>query len=105
MPDGPGLELIAREINGAGEGAVIETSHEHGSATLVVRAERVLEALRWLGTRKGDDELVKSGDAIDEAVKAVLAKGETLTYDLVGNDKAAKMSEVTSAIIDEMKFG
>ena len=63
------------------------------------------ESLRWLGGRKGDDELVKSGDAIDEAIKAVLLKGETLAYDLVGNDKASKMSEVTSAIIDELKFG
>ena len=47
-------------------------------------------------------ELKKSGDRIEQAVRAVLKKGETLTYDLVGPDKASKMSEVTSAIIDAL---
>ena len=61
------------------------------------------EALRWLGDRKDDAELVKAGDAIEEAVKAVLKKGETLTYDIVGNERASKMSEVTSAIISELE--
>jgi NADH-quinone oxidoreductase subunit C len=48
MPDAPGLELIAQEINGVREGTVIETAHEHGAATLVVDSERVLDALAWL---------------------------------------------------------
>jgi NADH-quinone oxidoreductase subunit C len=48
MPDAPGLELIAREINEAHEGAVIETAHEHGAATLVVDPGQVLATLRWL---------------------------------------------------------
>jgi len=61
------------------------------------------ESLRWLGDRKGDASLKQAGDAIEAAVRAVLAKGETLTYDLVGTDNAAKMSEVTSAIIAELR--
>ena len=62
------------------------------------------EALRWLGDKKGDDRLTKGGDAVENAVRVVCKKGETLTYDLVGNDNAAKMSDVTSAIIDELSF-
>ena len=57
------------------------------------------EGLRWLGDKKDVPKLRKAGDAIEESVKAVLAEGKTLTYDIVGNDKASKMSEVTSAIL------
>lgn len=60
------------------------------------------EGLRWLGSKKGDASLGRAGDAIEDAVKAVVKKGETLTYDLVGTEKAAKMSAVTSAILDNL---
>jgi isocitrate/isopropylmalate dehydrogenase len=60
------------------------------------------EALRWLGDKRGDGELRKAGDAIEAAVRKVLEKGDTLTYDLVGNERAAKMSEVTSAVLREL---
>ena len=55
MPDAPGLELIAQEINGVHEGAVIETAHEHGAATLIVDPDLVLEALRWLRDTPGQE--------------------------------------------------
>jgi 3-isopropylmalate dehydrogenase len=61
------------------------------------------EALRWLAEEKGDAKLQKAGDAIENAVRAVVAKGTTLTYDLVGSDKAVKMSAVTTAILDELE--
>ena len=57
------------------------------------------EGLRWLGKKKDNPALVKAGDGVEEAVKAVLAEGKTLTYDIVGNDAASKMSEVTTAIL------
>ena len=60
------------------------------------------EGLKWLGGQKGDAVLEAAAAKIEAAVCAVLAKGETLTYDLVGLDKAAKMSEVTTAILDEL---
>jgi 3-isopropylmalate dehydrogenase len=60
------------------------------------------EAFRWLGGKKDDADLVRAGDAVEEAVKAVLKKGETLTFDLVGREDAAKMSEVTTAILDDL---
>jgi 3-isopropylmalate dehydrogenase len=60
------------------------------------------EALRWLGGRKDDAQLVRAGDGIEAAVRAVIAKGETLTYDLAGEAGAAKMSDLTSSVIDEL---
>lgn len=61
------------------------------------------EALAWLGRRKSDDELVRAGQVIEDAVAAVCERGAPLTYDLVGNDKAAPMSVVGAAIRDEVK--
>jgi len=48
MPDAPGLELIAQEINAAEPGTVVETSLEHKRATLIVDASKVTTALRHL---------------------------------------------------------
>ncbi len=48
MPDAPGLELIAQGIDRGRAGTVIETSVEHGRATLIVNPEGVLHALTWL---------------------------------------------------------
>jgi NADH-quinone oxidoreductase subunit C len=53
MPDAPGLELIAQQINKSSERAVIETSMEHGRATLVIEPDHVLDALRWLRDTEG----------------------------------------------------
>jgi NADH-quinone oxidoreductase subunit C len=48
MPDAPGLELIRQEINDAHEGAVLDTSFEHGQAALIVDPAGILPVLRWL---------------------------------------------------------
>ena len=48
MPDAPGLELIASELNETHSGTVLGTYHEHGQACLIVDPERVLDALAWL---------------------------------------------------------
>ena len=48
MPDAPGLELIAQGIEEGRQGTVVETAFEHGRATLIVRPEGILHALRWL---------------------------------------------------------
>ncbi|MSP23793.1 MAG: isocitrate/isopropylmalate dehydrogenase family protein [Myxococcales bacterium] len=60
------------------------------------------EALRWLGNKRGDATLVKAGDAVEASVRRVLAKGQTLTYDLADAGRAAKLSEVTDAILGEL---
>ena len=53
MPDAPGLEMIAQGINEAHPGAVTETAFEHDRATLIVKPELVLDALRWLRDTDG----------------------------------------------------
>ena len=58
----------------------------------------VKEGLEWLGHEKGDEQLRKAADAVEQAVVEVLEAGAPLTYDIVGADKAAKCSEVGSAI-------
>ena len=60
------------------------------------------EALRWLGDKQNDQALVKAGDAIEASVKSVIKAGAPLTYDLVGAEHAAKMSEVTTAILAQL---
>jgi 3-isopropylmalate dehydrogenase len=63
----------------------------------------VREALRWVGDRMGQPELVAAADRVELAVRAVLERGEPLTYDLVGEEKAATMSAVTDAILSELE--
>jgi len=48
MPDAPGLELIAQELNEGHAGAVLETYHDHGQACLIVDPAQVLAVLGWL---------------------------------------------------------
>ena len=60
----------------------------------------VKEGLEWLGGRKDDARLERAADAIEAAVVEVLEAGAPLTYDLVGNDKAARCSEVGTAIAE-----
>jgi 3-isopropylmalate dehydrogenase len=60
------------------------------------------EALKWLGEKKSDAALTAAAGKIESAVKAVIKKGEKLSYDLVGEERAAKMSAVTGAILSEL---
>jgi NADH-quinone oxidoreductase subunit C len=55
MPDAPGLELIAQGIDEGRAGTVVETALEHGRATLVIRPEGALHALRWLRDTPGQE--------------------------------------------------
>lgn len=48
MPDAPGLELIAHEINDQVDGAVVETSYEHEQAALIIDSEHVRDVLSHL---------------------------------------------------------
>jgi NADH-quinone oxidoreductase subunit C len=53
MPDAPGLELIAQELNEAAEGSVLGTYHEHDQACLIVSPDRIIDVLRWLRDAPG----------------------------------------------------
>jgi NADH-quinone oxidoreductase subunit C len=55
VPDAPGLELIAGELNEAVPDSVLGTYHEHGQAALVANPERILEVLRWLKETPGQE--------------------------------------------------
>jgi NADH-quinone oxidoreductase subunit C len=55
MPDAPGLELIATELNDAADGSVLRTYHEHGQACLIVDPDRILDVLRWLRDTPGQE--------------------------------------------------
>jgi isocitrate/isopropylmalate dehydrogenase len=86
----------------------------HGSAPKHVGKDRVnpiatilaaSETLKWLGGRHCDGRLVSAGERIDAAVREVLRRGQTLTYDLVGQQRAASATAVTDAIISELPMG
>ena len=55
MPDAPGLELIAQELNESASGAVLGTYHEHGQACLIVDPAQILDVLRWLRDTPGQE--------------------------------------------------
>jgi len=63
----------------------------------------VKEAVAWVGERKALPALVSGADQIELAVRAVLERGETLTYDLAGPEKASTMSQVGDAILRELE--
>ncbi|MBK8261775.1 MAG: isocitrate/isopropylmalate dehydrogenase family protein [Nannocystis sp.] len=58
----------------------------------------VKEGLEWLGSRKDDSRLGRAAAAIEAAVVSTLKAGAPLTYDLVGEEAAARCSEVGEAI-------
>lgn len=55
MPDAPGLELIAQELDRVRPGAVLGTYHEHGQACLIVGGDANVEVLRWLRDTPGQE--------------------------------------------------
>jgi isocitrate/isopropylmalate dehydrogenase len=84
----------------------------HGSAPRHAGKDRVnpmamilatAEALRWLGQQQHDERLERAGTQIESAVRAVLARGAPLTYDLVGSERAASTSAVTTAVLAELE--
>jgi isocitrate/isopropylmalate dehydrogenase len=84
----------------------------HGSAPKHAGKDRVnpiamilavRESLRWLGDKRNLPALSSGGDKVEQAVRTVLERGEPLTYDLAGEDKAAKLSAVGDAIVKELE--
>ncbi|MDF1564423.1 MAG: isocitrate/isopropylmalate dehydrogenase family protein [Deltaproteobacteria bacterium] len=63
----------------------------------------VKEGLDWLGNKKDLPALVEVAAKIEAAVAALLEEGKTLTYDMVGEEKAAKCSEVGDAVVARLK--
>lgn len=67
----------------------------------------VKEALAWLATRPQfaaeAGGLSRAAEALEQAVVRVLARGETLTYDLIGEEKASSGTQVTAAVVAELQ--
>ena len=60
--------------------------------------------LDWLGNRYADDRLIRAAAAVEAAVAEVLKEGKTLTYDLVGDERAAKCSDVGAAVQSKLRL-
>lgn len=60
--------------------------------------------LAWLSTRHSDDRLSQAARKVEDAVAAVLLEGKTLTYDLIGEEKAARCSEVGAAVERKLRM-
>src|SRR5881394_1249680 len=59
--------------------------------------------LDWLGTRHNDERLLRAAAMIEDAVAELLSGGKTLTYDLIGEAKAARCSEVGAAVEEKLR--
>jgi 3-isopropylmalate dehydrogenase len=59
--------------------------------------------LDWLGTRHDDGRLIRAAEKVEAAVEELLSEGTTLTYDLIGEEKAARCSEVGAAVEEKLK--
>jgi NADH-quinone oxidoreductase subunit C len=90
MPDAPGLELIAQEINASREGTVIETAHERGRATLVVSPEGVIPALRWL--RDTDTQRYRFLSSLHAADYLPAAPRFAVHYELLCRDRVERIN-------------
>ncbi len=66
MPDAPGLELIAQEVNARHGGAVLGTSFEHGQAVLLVDPDSIVEVLTHLKDAPGQEyDILSSLHGVD----------------------------------------
>jgi len=59
--------------------------------------------LDWLAARNADDRLARAALQVEAAVAAVLVEGKTLTYDLIGEAKAARCSEVGASVEEKLR--
>ena len=57
----------------------------------------------WLGTRDEDERLIRAAEKVESAVEELLSEGKTLTYDLIGEEKASRCSEVGKAVEDKLR--
>ena len=58
--------------------------------------------LDWLGTRHDDKRLLHAAEKVEAAVAELLSEGETLTYDLIGEEEASRCSEVGKAVEEKL---
>ena len=59
--------------------------------------------LVWLGWRHEDARLQRAAEKVEAAVADLLSEGKTLTYDLIGETKASRCSEVGQAVVEKLR--
>ena len=59
--------------------------------------------LDWLGNRHDDERLRRAAAKVEAAVAELLSEGKTLTYDLIGDQKASRCSEVGAAVEEKLR--
>ena len=59
--------------------------------------------LDWLGTRHNDNRLLRAAEKTEAAVEELLSEGQTLTYDLIGEEKASRCSEVGRTVEEKLR--
>jgi isocitrate/isopropylmalate dehydrogenase len=59
--------------------------------------------LDWLGNRHDDERLLRAAVKVEAAVAELLSEGKTLTYDLIGDEKASRCSEVGAAVEEKLR--
>lgn len=59
--------------------------------------------LDWLGNRHQDERLLRAAEKVEAAVAELLDEGTTLTYDLIGEEKASRCSEVGVAVEKKLR--
>ena len=59
---------------------------------------------RTAGTCACGCEVARAAGKVEAAVAAVLLEGKTLTYDLIGEEKAARCSEVGAAVEEKLRM-
>jgi isocitrate/isopropylmalate dehydrogenase len=59
--------------------------------------------LDWLGTRHEDERLTRAAEKVEAAVEELLSEGKTLTYDLIGEERASRCSEVGAAVEEKLR--
>ena len=47
--------------------------------------------------------LQRAAEMVEDAVAALLSEGQTLTYDLIGEERASRCSEVGAAVEEKLK--
>ena len=61
------------------------------------------EGVRWVGQRRGLPQLEQAAASLEASVEEVLERGQPLTYDLVGEERAARASEVAQAVLEGLQ--
>ncbi len=101
MPDAPGLELIAHEINTRHDGAVIGTSYDREQPVLLTTPDHIRNVLSWLKEAPGQEyDFLASLHAADYLPAEPRF---AIHYELLNMNRVERLS--VKCLIDEVPDG